>query len=304
MARIRTIKPSFWTHPLLSRVSDRARLLAIALLNLADDEGYFLADPALVRNFARPLDAGTEETHGAITELSVIEWIKVRDHASHGRVGHVVNFTKHQRINRPSTSELSKYFRDSAADSVSVHGSITERSHPEGKGREGKGKERDHAQTDEKPSASATGPLTPEKPEPPPSALVAFLCGEWPDVSRVKATDLESRGREFLPAVDLLAEAKRARGWEAADPSRRKVKHAKFVWGWWSRCQERGGTAGPMPIQTLRPAHKRELPEPPPFDPSPPPPLRAPPSPDGLARIQEIKAKAFRDAAAKRGGST
>ena len=42
--RIRTLKPEFWSHPVISRQSDAAKLLAIGLLNYADDEGYFYAD--------------------------------------------------------------------------------------------------------------------------------------------------------------------------------------------------------------------------------------------------------------------
>lgn len=39
MARIRTIKPEFWQHPKVMRVSRDARLLFLGLLNEVDDEG-------------------------------------------------------------------------------------------------------------------------------------------------------------------------------------------------------------------------------------------------------------------------
>nr|MBF6067360.1 primosomal protein [Klebsiella pneumoniae] len=38
MARIRTIKPEFWTDEDMAEVSEPACLLAIGLLNYADDE--------------------------------------------------------------------------------------------------------------------------------------------------------------------------------------------------------------------------------------------------------------------------
>jgi len=43
------VKPEFWTHPVLGRQAPEVQLLALGLLNLADDEGYFLADSGLVR---------------------------------------------------------------------------------------------------------------------------------------------------------------------------------------------------------------------------------------------------------------
>ncbi|HBS0572930.1 TPA: DnaT-like ssDNA-binding domain-containing protein, partial [Klebsiella pneumoniae] len=48
MARIRTIKPEFWTDEDMAEVSEPACLLAIGLLNYADDEGYFNANPKLI----------------------------------------------------------------------------------------------------------------------------------------------------------------------------------------------------------------------------------------------------------------
>jgi hypothetical protein len=39
MARIRTIKPEFWEDDVIGSLSRDARLLFIATLNLADDEG-------------------------------------------------------------------------------------------------------------------------------------------------------------------------------------------------------------------------------------------------------------------------
>ncbi len=43
MPRIRTIKPEFWSDEKLATVSEATLLVAIGLLNLADDEGYFNA---------------------------------------------------------------------------------------------------------------------------------------------------------------------------------------------------------------------------------------------------------------------
>ena len=132
--RIRTVKPEFWSHPVLSREPDSVRLAALGVLNMADDEGYFLADPALVRSSLWPLTESSVSTHGALTRLSQLGWIEVRKHCTHGMIGMVVNFRKHQVINRPTPSKLKTYFLTES--SVSTHGALTESSLPE-QGREG-----------------------------------------------------------------------------------------------------------------------------------------------------------------------
>lgn len=134
MARIRTIKPEFWSHPILSKQPDSVRLCAIALLNLADDEGYFFASPQLVRGFVWPLDEDSTSARRALATLCEIGWIKVVEHKTHGPVGRVVNFTTHQRVDRANPSKIKTYFIDE--DSTSARRTIDERSTQE-QGREG-----------------------------------------------------------------------------------------------------------------------------------------------------------------------
>lgn len=122
MPRIRTIKPEFWSHPELARQSDDVRLLALAVLNLADDEGFFYADAALVRAFAFPFTESSLSTHNALNRLSELGWIALKNTLAHGLVGVVVNFRKHQRINRPSPSKIKAYFLSES--SVNDHGTV------------------------------------------------------------------------------------------------------------------------------------------------------------------------------------
>jgi hypothetical protein len=130
--RIRTIKPEFWSHPVLSALDDGARLLAIGLLNLADDEGYFLSHPTLVRNALRPFDEDSSRTRRGLETLEKVGWIEVRNHSEQGQVGKVLNFQKHQRIDRPTPSKIATYFNSTSARRGLVEDSSLER-----KGREG-----------------------------------------------------------------------------------------------------------------------------------------------------------------------
>jgi hypothetical protein len=112
--RIRTIKPEFWSHPVLSRLPDGGRLAAIGLLNLADDAGYFLADPALIRSALWPFDEDSSNARRALDDLSKAGYIEVRDSQTHGPIGLVVNFLKHQKIDRPSPSKLASYYNSTS----------------------------------------------------------------------------------------------------------------------------------------------------------------------------------------------
>lgn len=80
------------------------------------------------------------------------------------------------------------------------------------------------------------------KAPPPPDAtpLVAFVLSTWPDVRTVP----EAAWRDACPALDLLAEARKAHAWELSQPaSRRKRDHRRFLDGWLRRAQERAATA-------------------------------------------------------------
>lgn len=135
MARIRTIKPEFWSHPLMGRLQDSAKCVALALLNFADDEGFFLAEPNLVRSTCRPFDDDSSITRRCLEQLAEAGWIEVRNHPSHGPIGHIVNFSEHQKIDRPKPSSLSNYFAcdESTINRRTLDGGM------EGNGREGKG---------------------------------------------------------------------------------------------------------------------------------------------------------------------
>jgi len=157
MARIRTIKPEFWTHPILASLPDDARLAAIGLLNLADDHGFFLARPAIVRSALWPLDEDSSKARRALAQLSEAGWIEVREHPTHGPIGRVVNFTKHQRVDRPSPSKLETYWI--VEDSSNIRRTLDDHSLLEqgtGNREQGTGnREHEHA------GASARGAVTP-----------------------------------------------------------------------------------------------------------------------------------------------
>ena len=111
MARIRTIKPEFWQNEQLASVGLHARLLAIALLNHADDKGLFLANPQLVRAACFPFEEDSKNVLGSLRDLSRIGYIEVRD-CGGKQVGRICKFLDHQRIDKPQKSKLVDIFAE------------------------------------------------------------------------------------------------------------------------------------------------------------------------------------------------
>ena len=105
--RIRTVKPEFWVHPVMSRLAYDTRILALGLLNLADDEGYFDADPDYIRG-AVLFREDSSNVRRMLDELSRSEWIDLCGSPDRP-IGRVTNFRKHQRVDRPQPSRLKQY---------------------------------------------------------------------------------------------------------------------------------------------------------------------------------------------------
>lgn len=137
MARIRTIKPEFWTDEDMSEVSEAACLLAIGLLNYADDEGYFNANPKLIKAAIFPIREQSGSIPVLMRELSSVGYISLFSGHDGKIYGLVNNFSKHQVINKAKKSII----KDLCAFPYE-YGSDTEQLPPgrEGKGKEGKGK--------------------------------------------------------------------------------------------------------------------------------------------------------------------
>lgn len=133
MARIRTIKPDFWTDDKLTECSLSARLLFIGTWNFADDAGNLDRSPKQIKARVFPLDNIDCEpllreliAQGLLTEYSV----------DSKNYLHIQGFTKHQVINRRSAPTCPAY-----DESLSANGLLPDDSLSTHAGREGKGRE-------------------------------------------------------------------------------------------------------------------------------------------------------------------
>jgi len=146
MARIRTVKPEFWTDEKVVECSIAGRLLFIGLFNFANDRGCLERSPKRIKMQVFPADVVDCEpliqeliAHGLLSEYSVngVEYLAIK------------GFAKHQKINRPSASNIpnppeftesevvsgGEFTEDSLSDqggltddSLNTHGALTEES--------------------------------------------------------------------------------------------------------------------------------------------------------------------------------
>lgn len=106
MARIRTIKPEFWTDEDMAEVSEAACLLAIGLLNYADDEGFFNANPKLIKAAVFPIREPSVTIPVMLRELSNQGYLTLFSTSDSKHFGVINNFAKHQVVNKPRASKI------------------------------------------------------------------------------------------------------------------------------------------------------------------------------------------------------
>jgi hypothetical protein len=158
MARIRTIKPEFWTDGTLGECSPIARLLFVASLNFADDNGNLERSSRQLKAQAFPYDDIDCEPlvaellrHGLLIEYQV----------SDRKYLHIKGFLNHQRIDRPSKCRIPVYESSMSVRPTLVEPSTSPRAVREGKGRdmEGRGKDQEGMQGETRATRSTASRL-------------------------------------------------------------------------------------------------------------------------------------------------
>ena len=144
MPRIRTIKPEFPQSETIGRVSREARLLFIQLWTVADDSGRSRGNSRVLASLLYPYDDDAKHLiEDWLAELEAVDAIRRYAVGSETYL-QIENWIKHQKIDKPSPSKLppleegSRILAKPREDSAADQGSRTK----EGKGREGKGKDR------------------------------------------------------------------------------------------------------------------------------------------------------------------
>lgn len=223
MGRIRTIKPEFHAHEELSALPAETHLFAAALVNYADDEGYFNANPVLVKAGTNPLRSDRTPVEQQLGQLEAIGYLEIRK-SGLKHYGRICNFDEHQRVSHKAPSKikdrfevLPKFAGDPPEDLASPSAL---------KGIEGN-REFIREQGTEASTAVAV----------PAGKLVCTLPLNQGEHS-VFDVDVQ-QWQALYPAVDIRQELRNIKGWLIASPQRRKTKTGigKFINAWMSRQQ-------------------------------------------------------------------
>lgn len=202
----------------MATVPKESRLLALALLNYADDEGYFAANDQLIRGECFPFDEDSTSIQRGLDDLSRIGFLVLGKSDSGQRVGRITNFLEHQRIDRASPSKFSMAsitWDQADTNSASPRRSLNESSPLEVE-----------VEVDTY-SVAASAPL---------------IC--LPLVGKGEAPITQAMVDEWTPAypaVNVLQALREMRAWLLANPANRKTARGvqKFVVGWLSRAQNK-----------------------------------------------------------------
>lgn len=136
MARIRSIKPEFWSSEQVMECSPMTRLLFIGLWNFCDDGGNHVDSAKTIKAEIFPGDdIGSADVRRMLDELSSNSLIVYYTHENKGFL-HVTGW-HHQKIDRPTMKHPP--FRGEKSETA--RRGLDEASPPEGKGEEGSGEE-------------------------------------------------------------------------------------------------------------------------------------------------------------------
>lgn len=140
MARIRTIKPQFFTSLTLAELGAHARLTFAGLWTHVDDEGRCINEPRLIKAAVWPLDddVHVSDVERYVDELAKRGLVTLYTNAARRYLA-VTTWAEHQSISRPTASQHpGPDDPDSVIeDSRSPHGALIEDSSPEGNKEEG-----------------------------------------------------------------------------------------------------------------------------------------------------------------------
>lgn len=100
--RYRMIKPDFWEDEKIAQLSDKAKLLFIALWNFADDEGLLENNPKWIKIKCFPYEKNIK------VEKYLSELLKFSLISEKNGLFRITNFHKHQKIKKPTPSKLAK----------------------------------------------------------------------------------------------------------------------------------------------------------------------------------------------------
>ena len=229
MARIRTIKPEFFSDEKLSLLDPLTRLTFLGLVSMADDYGRVLDNTKIIEAYVFPNSSDT--VREALANLSRISRIR-RGKASNGQsVIEIVNWDRHQKVDKPNPkSALPKI--------ASECGNSAAKAEFENDSRE----PRDEFATNSRllPTTNDLRPTTKE--------LRSVEVFEFPTNGKQKnwflTSGLLDEYQKAYPELKILEECQRALAWLKSNRLKTAKGMPRFLNSWLARANDSGGKRG------------------------------------------------------------
>ncbi len=220
MARIRTIKPEFPHSESMGRVSRESRLCFIMLWTIADDAGRLRGNSRMLASLLYPYDDDAKNKIDTWLGQLSSEGCIARYDVEGTSYLQILNWTDHQKIDKPSPSKLPAFVASSRGLANVREASALDQ---EGNGEEGKG---------------SGDSATPQSVEPPALTLTLIDKSEHPITRAMVAEWVET-----YPGVNVMQQLAEMRAWCTANPTNRKTARGinAFVVRWLGKEQDKSG---------------------------------------------------------------
>lgn len=117
MARIRSIKPEFWSSEQVADLSPLARLAFIGLWTFCDDAGRHSASPRRLKMEVMPADDVTSEAVAGLVQEMIEAGLVFEYEVEGERFWQVTGWNRHQKIDKPTLRHPAPQFDESSASS-------------------------------------------------------------------------------------------------------------------------------------------------------------------------------------------
>lgn len=220
MSRIRTVKPELWVSEQVITCSPEARLLFIGMFNFSDDNGIHPVSYVRLKAEIFPGDNfNIDQIKTWVNQLLTNNLLR-EYHVADQPYWIIPGWHKHQRIDRPNPkyplpeSDLKKITESSRTDtrslddystndqralsesSQNVRQTFGDASPPEGKGKEGRGKDNDICEVGTSPVGVSTRKNAASKIKPSPEVLAVFK--HWQTVMQYPRAKLDTTRQNII----------------------------------------------------------------------------------------------------------
>ena len=128
MARIRTIKPEFWTSEQVADCTPAARLLFIGIWNFCDDHGVHPASTRRLKMEVFPSDSISDREIEAMVNELLLARLLYAYQVGQKSYWQVTGWAKHQKIEKPTYRHPLPQVQEEVEDSVTIPRIVAEAS--------------------------------------------------------------------------------------------------------------------------------------------------------------------------------